>query len=555
MDQTLKANVREVGAGTFLQGSGAANAWATTRPSLIRQPAFSPDTRVPFSPAAPRVLAAASPPSAWAVLGQALSSVWQIIRKFISRLFVVEAPNSAVAPVNAFPAPSALPTLPASPPRLAPIPLPAPLPSPAPPAPLPSPAAQPPGVQPSANPTLSPAGQLAAADARRGERKVFAHYMPWFSGGSHAKHWSFGGHNPSRLNANGLADIAAAHHPLIGAYDTDDDAVLGYHMLLMKAGGYDGASASIYGQGSPEDRTMRAMLAKCDQWAAQYNFDFSLQLMPDADPYKGLPADEKVRRLTIDVKAIVLDYARSSRYQRLEGKPVVYFFPKPDPSTGETTITPAMWAQVKANVGVPFDLVDESSSSAMAGVADGGYGWVQLGKTPQDYNPDYLRWLYGQFGQQQRQDPSPAVQVGVVYPGFDDVGVHAWTNDPNARRQMDRQIGGEATLQRTWDELNGYNASHGDTPINWVLTSTWNDWNEGTEIEPSVEEGDAQLQLAARNNAAFKGIQAPPPAAFAFAGRYLALRHAGHTDAELGGAIASFSCGQYDRALALLPVA
>jgi len=42
-------------------------------------------------------------------------------------------------------------------------------------------------------------------------------------------------------------------------------------------------------------------------------------------------------------------------------------------------------------------------------------------------------------------------------------------------------------------------------PLDWVVIETWNDWNEGTEIEPSIEDGYQYLILTINNINAFKG--------------------------------------------------
>src|SRR5207249_1185477 len=47
-----------------------------------------------------------------------------------------------------------------------------------------------------------------------------------------------------------------------------------------------------------------------------------------------------------------------------------------------------------------------------------------------------------------------------------------------------------------------------DLPI--VLVPTWNDWAEGTTIEPAVEYGDRYLSMTRDYTARFKHVEAPP---------------------------------------------
>jgi hypothetical protein len=81
------------------------------------------------------------------------------------------------------------------------------------------------------------------------------HYMPWFQtpfslGGTNwGYHWKMGNnYNPNVVNGSGMRQIASWYYPLIGPYDSIDPAVLEYHVLLMKLGGIDGVIVDWYGQ-------------------------------------------------------------------------------------------------------------------------------------------------------------------------------------------------------------------------------------------------------------------------------------------------------------------
>ena len=71
---------------------------------------------------------------------------------------------------------------------------------------------------------------------------LIVHFMPWFQAkpprAGWGWHWTMSVKKPDEL-IDGKPDIAAHYHPLIGPYDSDDEAVLEYQVQLMKLAGID----------------------------------------------------------------------------------------------------------------------------------------------------------------------------------------------------------------------------------------------------------------------------------------------------------------------------
>ena len=63
---------------------------------------------------------------------------------------------------------------------------------------------------------------------------------------------------------------------------------------------------------------------------------------------------------------------------------------------------------------------------------------------------------------------------GTVIPGYDDTKVRS------EGRVITRN--GTKTYRDYWNIINGVD-------VDWVFITSWNEWHEGTEIEPSVEHG------------------------------------------------------------------
>jgi hypothetical protein len=91
----------------------------------------------------------------------------------------------------------------------------------------------------------------ATGTAAPATKPVMAYYMPWYTAKPYSVHW--GWHwtmdhfNPDVVSASGERQIASWYYPLIGPYDSSDPAVLEYHVLLMKLAGIDGVIVDWYG--------------------------------------------------------------------------------------------------------------------------------------------------------------------------------------------------------------------------------------------------------------------------------------------------------------------
>jgi hypothetical protein len=95
-----------------------------------------------------------------------------------------------------------------------------------------------------------------------------------------------------------------------------------------------------------------------------------------------------------------------------------------------------------------------------------------------------------------------------VSPGFDDREVGAWGQKQKDGRSsltaIERSPGelhrGTDTYRQRWEQV----LSRKDTAL--VVIPTWDDWNEGSQIEPSVEDGVACLEVTRSCIARFKGL-------------------------------------------------
>jgi hypothetical protein len=125
-----------------------------------------------------------------------------------------------------------------------------------------------------------------------------------------------------------------------------------------------------------------------------------------------------------------------------------------------------------------------------------------------------------------------------IWPGFDDAGCNGWGA---GRRGIPRLNGAMADLHWDRETRQGY-------PVAQI--ATWNDWPEGSGIEPSVEYGYQYLEQARLRAAQWRG-QAPNTAELRMAEWIFRLRQDSTDPAFLQAAVATggqIAAGEYQAA-------
>jgi len=139
----------------------------------------------------------------------------------------------------------------------------------------------------------------------------------------------------------------------------------------------------------------------------------------------------------------------------------------------------------------PVILWNEIDASAEL-FASSFYPWVQgFSSDGSNWGESYLNWYYSTIQGKSTLD----FATGAVWPGFDERSCSWGVQE----RWIDRQNG--YVYNQTWNKIDLYN---GTLPLEWVLVETWNDWNEGTVIEPGIGLGIEYLLKTAEWCGIFK---------------------------------------------------
>lgn len=307
--------------------------------------------------------------------------------------------------------------------------------------------------------------ELAAQlPAKTNKMKVFAHYMVWFETdktcldtGKWGWHWTM--NNTSLNPANG--DIASHYHPLTGPYASGDADILDYQCLLMKYSGIDGVIVDWYG--SNADNTVARHTSNSEALLhAIEKAGMQIAVMYEDN---AISSSDYVSAGRTDMTYLNKNFFSSASYTRIDGRPLLMDF-------GPQKISePKDWYRIfQVLTTKPYFVVlngaSEKANNASYTNSEGEFLWV---------NPDPAAWYNSSKNRFN-------MVFGGAMPGFHDF----------------YKEGGAGDGYTSYDDMGGtlfdnqLEAAR-TASLDWLQISTWNDYGEGTVIEPTRENGYRDL--------------------------------------------------------------
>lgn len=319
------------------------------------------------------------------------------------------------------------------------------------------------------------------ADAQHADRKlVLTHYMPWYSAkpfSSHwGWHWTMNRFQPDKVGKDGRRDAASHDRPLIDLYDSGDPDALTCQALQMKFAGIDGVIIDWYGIESFNDysvihrntRTLIPILKRAGLRFAVCYEDQSIKHMVNGGK---LSADASVNHGRSVMKWLDENWFSDDAYVRIDGRPLLLVF-------GPQHFDGPQWNSV-TSAAASRPLVHTLPHLAKKFQAAGPFGWppVTGGKnvSPEKWR-DYLARLHARSG-------TGESVISVAFPGFHDIYQEAGLHDSYGH--IDHRDG--KTFTETLDLT-----LTSDAKV--IQIATWNDYGEGTVIEPSRNHGYRYLE-------------------------------------------------------------
>jgi glycoprotein endo-alpha-1,2-mannosidase len=314
---------------------------------------------------------------------------------------------------------------------------------------------------------ISSSALLPQANGDAVPRQVLADYYGWYGNPRTTGQW---------IHWQGV-DLAnerikdGTDFPVLGPYDSHDPRVVDQQAIWAHAAGITGFVADWWGQGDFTDQGMPLLLAT----AARHGLVVSVY-------YETMAGADLVRRRSAaiaDLDYLVRRYGSNPAWLRVRGKPVIFIYVR-----ALVLLSLDDWRQVLAQVrrdnpkGALF-IVDSVAQEPVA-VFDGSSTYSVIDGTSRRSPTLAAAWAHLAYPQMVAAAGPDKISCVTVVPGYDD----RETDRPPPRPVTDRW-GGEM-YRALWQEAVR-------AKPDWILISTWNEWHEGSELEPSVEYGSRIL--------------------------------------------------------------
>lgn len=313
--------------------------------------------------------------------------------------------------------------------------------------------------------------------SKTNQKPVFVHYMPWFespefaeypetSKGNWGVHWTMSNRNPSQIGADGKREIASHYYPLIGPYDNGESDYLEYAVACMKLSGFDGILIDYPGITEVNDWKLlhdhtNAILPWLEK--AGLNFGIVYEDKPLAHALELNIIQDKVVEASRVINYMNENYFSKTNYLNIDGKATLLNFGP------QAIFSDHEWNSVFMNIPdinfitLPYTKNQHSLDTSVAGE----FAWVS-----ESVNDNFYQYC-----------DQGAICIGGAMPEFNDYYQEGgWGEGYQDYDALDGQLF-EQSLART-----------NNFELDLIQIITWNDYGEGTIVEPTREFGYNRLE-------------------------------------------------------------
>ncbi|MEC7862418.1 MAG: glycoside hydrolase family 71/99-like protein [Verrucomicrobiota bacterium] len=314
---------------------------------------------------------------------------------------------------------------------------------------------------------------LLAEDKAVLSKPIMVHYMPWYASksvsGQWGWHWTMGHFKPDNLGSKGKRELASHYRPLIGAYDSNDPDLLECQVLLMKFAGINGVIIDWYGTENFRDyssihRNSLSLIKYIKKAGLNFAICYEDQSVKHMINGGKITKAQELAYAKKEFQWLEQNFFADPAYMQIKEKPILLIF-------GPQHFKKDQWTHIISGLSNKPQLYTLPHLKDQINGA-GEFGWppVHGGKniSPKIWQ-QYLRDLYA------RGEKNEST-IASVFPQFHDIYQQA--NLHKSYGYLGSQKG--KTFNQTLEMALQSNSE-------LIQIATWNDYGEGTMIEPTKE--------------------------------------------------------------------
>ena len=286
-----------------------------------------------------------------------------------------------------------------------------------------------------------------------------AFYYPWYGNPEYSNryiHWE-------NVNLHNTRIGNSPNYPVLGPYDSKAKSVIHTHCKQAQSCGIHGFIVSWWGQQTNENEVIPPLL----KIAHQYGIKICLY-------YEQIKGEKKnyVYQLNNDLDYIINNYTSHPAYLHYTGKPMLFVYRRPIQQIGVS-----IWSTYKDFYLVGDKITHPRAKSFSAIHHYNPISYILSCKTMSDIKKTLVKAMANTI---RLQNTYGLPRILSVAKGYDD--------------RTERQPGSVVDSRKgklyklMWDTALKYKPDI-------VLITSWNEWHEKTEIEPSLEEGELYLDI------------------------------------------------------------
>jgi hypothetical protein len=305
-------------------------------------------------------------------------------------------------------------------------------------------------------------------DNKKIKQQILAHVMPWYAtksiSGVWGWHWTMNYFNPEKI-INGRREIASKFYPLTDPYDSFDKNIVEYQLLTMKLAGIDGIIIDWYGLTDLYDYSMlhrntTLLVDMAEKFGLSFAICYEDRTVIELEK-RGRLNISRALHVANEIRWLSENWFSRKNYLHYDDKPILLSF-------GTDNMSDEEWNQAIKSSKI---LVAYVSQAIPRKSAIGAFDWP-VPSQGLDIHKKFIK-----------KSDDWELAIPVAFPRFDDIYEQAKVHASYGHIPDDN---GETFRELLTDAINS------NSPF--IQIATWNDWGEGTSIEPSVEFGNRDLR-------------------------------------------------------------